>query len=292
MNRKILILISIIVTTLIIAGIVLINIFAPKKSTNSNEKAQSQLNSNLNTTIDSANQFGNDVQKLPDTVNSTLDQSNSSSAVVANFDKINNYQQFEVKSLTPTKGLLEVDQSYYQNDAFYSLLQNYPIFERDSDFLNKDKAYFIFDYSNKTSLFLGYGLSIKEKVAINDKNYWFFGMYGTLGQAHFFLLDENLENKTELKLPKDDVVSKIEFENPDKLKITYSSANDDSNTIEIYKISDLEKEILNEDGIIEGVDDGTKMDIQSSFFPAPNPQSEATPEIDYGDAQDSISVVQ
>jgi hypothetical protein len=117
-------------------------------------------------------------------------------------------------------------------------------------------------------------------------------MYGTLGQAHFFLLDENLENKTELKLPKDDVVSKIEFENPDKLKITYSSANDDSNTIEIYKISDLEKEILNEDGIIEGVDDGTKMDIQSSFFPAPNPQSEATPEIDYGDAQDSISVVQ
>lgn len=292
MNRKIVVLISVIVAFIILAGVVLINLSSSRPPTNSNQQAQTNLNSDISNILDSTEEIENNLEQIPDSIENNINPQTPGSGVPLNLEKVNDYQKFEIKSLSQNKGLLEVDKSYFQNDAFFGLLQATSILSPTSDFLSQNKAYFVISYEDQSILFLGYDIIISEKINIRDKNYWLFSLYGTLGNLYTFLFDENIDSMLEILTPKLDVVNTVSFKAPNTLEITYSNANsDESNFTEVYNIVDLFDSTVLEfqntglETAFVDVQDFYQENLLTSISPS-------DPQINYGDAQDSISLQQ
>ncbi|MFM5961635.1 MAG: hypothetical protein ACKOQ2_31545, partial [Dolichospermum sp.] len=152
MNRKIVVLISVIVAFIILAGVVLINLFSSRPSTNSSQQAQTNLNSDISNILDSTEEIENNLEQIPDSIENNINPQTPGSGVPLNLEKVNDYQKFEIKSLSQNKGLLEVDKSYFQNDAFFGLLQATSILSPTSDFLSQNKAYFVISYEDQSIL--------------------------------------------------------------------------------------------------------------------------------------------
>ena len=285
MNQKKLILISIIAGFIILVGVGLINAFnlglIPQ---NSNEEAVEELNSEVSNFIDSTQEIPDSFEQIPEEIQDNLNSEDSTFGSPINLQPINNFQQFEIQDLGGNKGLLEVDKSYFQNDAFFQFTQDRALFERDLGFLSDEKAYFIIDYSTQTMVLLGYDFSIIEQLGPENNMDWFFGYYGTLGAAYFFVIDSEVEIMAELLLPVNEVVSRFSFESPEELEVVYTAANDGFENTVFYKISDLERITFDEFAGIE-VEGVNGIPIETDFLPIDTGSDLDEVEIEFDDAQ-------
>lgn len=188
-----------------------------------------------------------DIPNIPQEFNESILGSSNSSFEEVDLNPITNFQIFEAKSLTTNISLLKVPAKYYLNDQFFRPLQTFGAFNTYNLSYNTELSYFLIDYEKRNLTFLGYQVSLTEKVNIDDEEFWLFSVRDLFGNEKMFLFDQEFEKLTTLELPWDSQINKIQVVGGTIIDVEYSltGVSGVSSTTESYQIKTLNRQEVN-----------------------------------------------